>query len=630
MTLAVGQRSQKVARLGVMRLGATRLGWYQPWIKVYVNGVLATGARVTGATITDELNQEPNTASFNVSGIVPLAGQSIAIQCGDTDLTHELFGGRILAVNKTYEAQKPSRVIYACNAIDPTWLLNRRTVIKKYTSQSATAIALDLISSFTSGVTTVHVATGLATIDEITFTNEDVTDALTRLCERIGGYWYIDYASDLHLFLSETTTAVAITTAAPRGMSGIVENSDLSQIATRILARGGGSNVLSDVLVAGTTIPVGDISWYAGGGGTVECGPQRITYTGTSTVETGSTTGFVNPPPQQSGFASGSGGSLTSGATYLVAMTYTTAEGETTIGPTWSVTILGGHNELISSTVTVPTDPKITLKTIYVSAANGDATTLRKFSDVAIATTLVQVTSYTGGNPSPPSSNTAGFGSDAAAAGSTTLQVEDLAQFPSAGWAEAPGGQLFTYTGRSASSGAGTLTGIPASGVGSLTAAVRAGTVKAVPHLTGCSGITYALVSGDPVNVVVIVNDATAQTALAALVGGDGIHEMFITDGRWSITEATARANAELSLRKNPLVTVSFQTRDPSMQSGRDVTLTITSPAISGTFKIQRVTLTELGLGGPTGFIFPLRQVEVSSRRYSFEDLLRQLKKATT
>jgi hypothetical protein len=28
--------------------------------------------------------------------------------------------------------------------------------------------------------------------------------------------------------------------------------------------------------------------------------------------------------------------------------------------------------------------------------------------------------------------------------------------------------------------------------------------VKAVPHLTGCSGIAYALVNGDPVNIVVI------------------------------------------------------------------------------------------------------------------------------
>jgi hypothetical protein len=626
MPLATGQKSQKVARLGVMRLGATRLGWYQPWIKLYVNGVLATNARVSGATITDELNHEPNTASFNVSGIVPLAGQSVTIQCGDTDLTHQLFGGRIIAVNKTYEAEKPANVIYNCRAIDPTWLLNRRKVMKKYTSQSATAIALDVLSSFTSGVTTVNVAAGLATIDEITFTNEEVTDALTRIVERIGGYWYIDYSGDLHLFLSETVTAFPITTAAPRGMAGITNNEDLSQAATRVIARGGGANVVSDVLVGGATVPVGDISWYAGGGGTVECGPQRITYTGVSTIETGSSTGFVNPPPQQTGFASGSGGSLTSGATYLVAMTYKTAEGETTIGPTWSVLILGGHGELISSTVTVPTDPKITLKTVYVSAANGDATTLRKFTDIAIASTLVQVTSYTGGNPSPPSTNTAGFGSEGTAAGATTLQVEDLSQFPSAGWAAAPGDQIFSYTGRSASTGAGTLTGIPASGAGSLTAAVRAGTVKAVPHLTGCTGITYALVNGDPVNIVAIVNDAAAQTALATRVGGDGIHEMFISDGRWSITEATARANAELSLRKDPLVTVSFTSRDPSMQSGRDVTLTITSPSISATLKIQRVTITELGLGGPTGFIFPLRQVEASSRRYSFEDLLRRIR----
>jgi hypothetical protein len=626
MPLATGQKSQKVARLGVMRLGATRLGWYQPWIKLYINGVLATGARVSEATITDELNHEPNTASFNVSGIVPVAGQSVAIQCGDTDISHELFGGRIIAVNKTYEAEKPANVIYRCNAIDPTWLLNRRKVTKKYTSQSATAIALDVISSFTSGVTTVNVAAGLATIDEITFTNEEVTDALTRIVERIGGYWYIDYSGDLHLFLSETVTAFPITTAAPRGMAGITNNEDLSQIATRVIARGGGANVVSDVLVGGATVPVGDISWYAGGGGTVECGPQRITYTGVSTIETGSSTGFVNPPPQQTGFASGSGGSLTSGATYLVAMTYKTAEGETTIGPTWSVLILGGHErtDLVNRHRADRSEDHA--QDCLRLGANGDATTLRKFTDIAIASTLVQVTSYTGGNPSPPSTNTAGFGSEGTAAGSTTLQVEDLSQFPSAGWAAAPGDQIFSYTGRSASSGAGTLTGIPASGAGSLTAAVRAGTVKAVPHLTGCTGITYALVNGDPVNIVAIVNDAAAQTALATRVGGDGIHEMFISDGRWSITEATARANAELSLRKDPLVTVSFTSRDPSMQSGRDVTLTITSPAISGTFKIQRVTITELGLSGPTGFLFPLRQVEASSRRYSFEDLLRRIR----
>jgi hypothetical protein len=626
MPLATGQKSQKVARLGVMRLGATRLGWYQPWIKLYVNGVLATRARVSGATITDELNHEPNTASFNVSGIVPLAGQSVTIQCGDTDLTHQLFGGRIIAVNKTYEAEKPANVIYNCHAIDPTWLLNRRKVTKKYTSQSATAIALDVISSFTSGVTTVNVAAGLATIDEITFTNEDVTDALTRICERIGGYWYIDYSGDVHLFLSETVTAFPITTAAPRGMAGLAQNTDLSQIATRILSRGGGSNALSDISIGAATIPIGEASWY-GASGTVEVGQQQVTYSGVAAGGTGSSTGYLAPPAAIS-IVGGSGGSLTAGATYIVAGTYVTAEGETSSGVTSSVTLGGAQNEILYSSFAVPADPKVTLKRIYISDANAGIATLKKFTDVAIATTSGVIAGT--GTGAIPTTNAAGFGAIATAAGSTSLPVEDCAQFLSGGgWAEAPGGQVFSYTGRSVSSGPGSLTGIPASGPGSLTAAVRAGTVSALAHLTGCAGIVNAINSGDPVNILVIINDAAAQTALAALVGGDGIHEMFISDGRWSITEATARANAELSLRKDPLVTVSFTSRDPSMQSGRDVTLTMTSPSIVGTFKIQRVTITQLGLGGPTGFIFPFRQVEASSRRYSFEDLLRQIKKAS-
>jgi hypothetical protein len=433
-------------------------------------------------------------------------------------------------------------------------------------------------------------------------------------------------------------TAFPITTAAPRGMAGVANNEDLSQIATRVIARGGGANVISDVLVSGTTVPVGDISWYAGGGGTVECGPQRITYTGVSTIETGSSTGFVNPPPAQTGFAAATGGTLAAG-TYLVAMSYKTAEGETVMGPTTAYVVGGGGtNALQANTsgggaISIPTDPKVTGKWLFISSTNGDASTMRKFGDTAnlypsayVGPGFVLIASYNAAWAGASATNTAGFGSESAAAGSTSVQVEDLSQFPSAGWASAPGDQIFSYTGRSASTGAGTLTGIPASGAGSLTAAVRAGTVKAVPHLTGCTGIAYALVNGDPVNIVVIVNDAAAQTALATRVGGDGIHEMFISDGRWSITEATARANAELSLRKDPLVTVSFTSRDPSMQSGRDVTLTITSPAISGTFKIQRVTITELGLSGPTGFLFPLRQVEASSRRYSFEDLLRRIR----
>jgi len=204
--------------------------------------------------------------------------------------------------------------------------------------------------------------------------------------------------------------------------------------------------------------------------------------------------------------------------------------------------------------------------------------------------------------------------------------VFDLAPFPAAGlvWV---GSQLVSYTGRSGSSGPGTLTGIPAAGVGALLAPAAVGAeVIVAAHLSGCTGLVYAINKGDPVNVVVTVNDAAAQAVMAALVGGDGITEYFITDGRWSVVECTARGTAELTKRKDPLLTITFDSRDPTLVSGRAVTITLTSPAITGTFTIQRVTFSEIGIfpvGDPT---WPLRHVECSSTRYSFEDLLRQIK----
>jgi hypothetical protein len=618
--------SSRIARLGVMRLGRARLNYHQPWIKLLVNGVNRSGkGRIQGCTITDELNHEPNNATLRVQGFTPLKGQEVKIYMGDTDVAHQLFGGHILQVTSVYESKR-TNLAWDLHCIDYTWLLNRRKVIKKYTNLSATAIVQDLIATYAAGFTTVGVSAGMGVIDEITFTNDELTDAITRVMERVGGYWYPDYGKDIKAFQTDTEFAGAITDTVARTAIDLSQHIDLSQLATRVTARGGGANAAADVAVGGTTIPVEDAAYYAGAGGTVECGPQRIGYTGVAgTGETGSATGYTAPPPGLT-LIGGSGGTLTAGATYLVAGTFVTPEGETN-GITASVTLGGAQNEILWSNFAVSADPKVTLKRIYVSDANAGAATLKKYSDVAIGTTSGIIAGV--GVGAIPTQNTAGFSSIATPAGSTSLQVEDLAQFAAAGWASGPGDQAFRYTGRSATTGPGTLTGIPASGVGSLTAAVRAGTVKSVPHLTGVTGILYAINKGDPVNIVVTVNDVAAQTAMAGFVGGDGIHEYFITDGRWSITEATARANAELTQRKDPLITVSFNSRDQTIVSGRSLSITLTSPAITGTFKIQRVTMTNVGVagGGPHAQVFPTRAVELSSHRYSFEDLLRQIKK---
>lgn len=618
------------ARVGKARLNAFRIGYFSPRMVVYVNSVDQTlQTRITGASITDELNHVPNTVQLRCDGFTPVQGQQVQISMGSADL--QLFAGHILSVSQTYEG-KPANIAWDVDCIDYTWLLNRHKVIKKYTNQSATAIILDLIATFATNFTTVHVVSGLPVIDEITFTNEDLTDAITRVMTRIGGYWFVDFNKDINAFLTNTETAGAITQASPRGMSNIQQHTDLSQIATRVWARGGGSNAASDVSVGATTLPVEDGSWYDVAGGTVECGPQRITYTGIgSGGATGTTTGNVPAPPATFTITGPAGaGSLDPSAVYGYAFTYVTAAGETTPSATVSGTS-GASGQAQVNGAPVPTDPAITGRHLY--RTEGGLSVLKKLTTGGpYAPTTPTIITDTIPDSSlgavPPTSNTAGASAESVAAGATSLPVDDCAVFLAAGgWAMAPGDQLFSYTARSATSGPGSLTGIPATGVGSLSAAVKSGTIKAVPHLTGVTGIVYAINKGDAVNLVAGVGDATAQTAMSTWIGyGDGVHEQFISDGRWGLTEATAQANAELTRRKNPLVTVSFQSRDPTLMSGRDITITLTTPAISGTFKIQRVTYSDLGIGGASHPVFPLRHVECSSQRFSFEDLVRQIK----
>ena len=283
-----------------------------------------------------------------------------------------------------------------------------------------------------------------------------------------------------------------------------------------------------------------------------------------------------------------------------------------------------------------PTDPKIKGFYGYVSLSNsGQETMVRlNFSPELVpwTTDYVIYTTGTQRTTTPrPTASSAGVSSTTIPAGSTTLQVDDLAPFPAAGWAEAPGGQLIRYTGKSAASGPGTLTGIPASGIGSITAAINSGTIRSIPHLTGipasgAGSIVYPIKTGDEVLIVVIRDDAAAQAALAAATGGDGIREEFLTDGRLAVRELTARGDALLAMRNYALVTFTCETRDPAVVVGTTITVNTTKPPIVGTFLIQRVTISQFQARGSIGHPDPLRVVEASSRRYTFDDLVQQIK----
>ena len=241
----------------------------------------------------------------------------------------------------------------------------------------------------------------------------------------------------------------------------------------------------------------------------------------------------------------------------------------------------------------------VTARKLYRTAAN--AAQLKLLTTIANNT----ATTYTDSTPDAslganiPITDTSGLLQPAGQipAGATTIPVAGTVAFQSTGgWAVIGNGeQVIRYTGL----GPGSLTGIPASGIGAVTAAISFNsTITAAAMLTGipASGaraIQYGLTAGGELYLVVQVDDTARQTALAASIGGGpGVREEWIQDRRLSITEARARGQATLAWRPLDHVTLAYRCRDVQTAAGQTVTATFPAPInISATLKLQTVTI---------------------------------------
>jgi hypothetical protein len=338
------------ARLNLARLNAFRLNAHEYLTFASIGGIdQSANVRIEGAAVQHVLNDQPDTAAVRVHGFVPVAGQPFALYSGDRSVDRQIFGGRILETTVLYESRKQN-VAYDLQAIDPTWLLNRRLVLYAYTNVSASAIVLDLVARFTTGVTVNHVARLLPIIDAITFTNETVASCLTAICERVGAYWYLDYGVDLHVFTDEGVAAPTITDAEPRGSSDHTLTEDLSQIVTRVVARGGSGEAFVDVASGATEIPVTEDAWFSDAGGVVEAGSLRLTYTGVKgRSQTGALVGTLTTPTSTLQPVKSNGAGLGAG-TYQYAQTLTSASGETLPGPIATVVGVGATAQTLQKT----------------------------------------------------------------------------------------------------------------------------------------------------------------------------------------------------------------------------------------------------------------------------------------
>jgi hypothetical protein len=226
-----------------------------------------------------------------------------------------------------------------------------------------------------------------------------------------------------------------------------------------------------------------------------------------------------------------------------------------------------------------------------------------------------------------PTTDTAGLvlTSKLILAGSTTILVTSVAPFSATGGYVVIGNQVVRYTGVSADS----LTGVPASGTGMLAQSVAYGTpVTAAPALigiptAGTGSIVFPIGRGDQVSIIVIVDDVPAQTALAAAIGGDGVREGLLVDGRIGLEEAASRGRALLVKQSTVLETLQHRSRDVGTRSGSLVTIDLPPPTdIHGTFRIQDVTISTFNA---RGIVPPQIDAKSATSRTTFEDFLRTL-----
>jgi hypothetical protein len=345
--LADGQQAFMYAQADIARSGATRAAYHSPHVFVTVGGIQRATARldpstkllVDSLTITSGL-QAPSTCQFTAKGFEPVVGQEVVVTLGsENSLQHE-FAGQILSLHLSYVGS-PANPQYEVSAIDYTWLLDRRLVLRRYTNASATAIAADLIATFTSGFTTRRVEAGLEVLDEFTCTNQRVTEALTNLAQRIGGHRYVDYLRALHLFVgveSGLTNPITLTATHPT-LEALQVTRDLSQYLTRVYLEGGGVNALTELAPGETILPVDDTAWYASAGGVVVSGPQRLLYTGTYAGGAGSLVGPGIGPSAALVATSVVGAAGVESGAHNYAASFTTAAGESLPSPLTPITV---------------------------------------------------------------------------------------------------------------------------------------------------------------------------------------------------------------------------------------------------------------------------------------------------
>lgn len=288
------------ARSGVARSGVTRSGDFdQSFIITIAGNDRTRKVWSSGSQIDDVQGADPNTFKATARGFAVTEGQEVKVYNGGVDVGIPYFCGHILEVDPTSK-RKSDRVAYRFIATDYTWLLDQGALITgEYGGMGVNTLVRRLIAAFApTGFTAGYLPASLGDIDRMDFRNESFTDALTRIADRVdgGAFWSCDYHKVISMWPAAEEDPHAMGSAETvvdgDGHRQPIYRVDLTQVRTRVICEGGGSNTTALVATSATTIPVDETKWYRSSGGAFRAGLAIGTYTGvTAASGPGSLTG---------------------------------------------------------------------------------------------------------------------------------------------------------------------------------------------------------------------------------------------------------------------------------------------------------------------------------------------------
>jgi hypothetical protein len=272
------------ARSAIAISGVTYAGWTPPSWTIRIDGTLRTTLiERNDFVITYRLDNTPSTCVFTTKpGYEPTLGHDVKVTYATPD-EYE-FAGTILQREALPYRTESGAVRWRCMAVGYQWLMDRYDrPRRRYTNRGVGTIVGDVLYNNTDGGFRVgYIPSSLGNID-IQFTGEDtVSQALQRIATACDAFWEVtaDRVVNMYQTYPEGSLATLTNSLAVMPTSSYVE--DLTQVRTRSVFRGYGSNALGVAADGDTTISVEETSFYDPSGGTVISGANQVTYTGLS------------------------------------------------------------------------------------------------------------------------------------------------------------------------------------------------------------------------------------------------------------------------------------------------------------------------------------------------------------